>query len=321
MVLLGSGIYIMISLESAKNEFNNKLVEVLRKTPPSIRECTSYLSKSLGKNLRGNCILIVASDENQLVHEDAINLAVAIELFHLATLVHDDIIDDSPKWRGMDSLQSRFDKKTAVICGDYILAMAIELALKVDIKDEYKKYSLANYAKSVCLGELMQDTNLFNYNLSLKRYLTIIRGKTAALFEAAFVSGAIVLGEPKSKVDLYKNIGRYIGMIFQMSDDCMDYELTQAESNKPVLSDIAKGVITLPLIYAMKKNETIREKLEQGYDKNILAREIINFGGVEFTKAFSDRYYDKSIVCLDKLEISSEKYTMIKNVLDVAARR
>ena len=251
----------MISLESAKIDFNKKLIDVLRKTPPSIREYTSYLSNSLGKNLRGNCLIIVSTDQNNMVHEDAVDLAIAIELFHLATLVHDDIIDDSPKRRGILSLQSKFDKKKAVICGDYLLAMAVELASKIDFKDEYRNYSLANYAKSVCLGELMQDMNLFNYKLSTKKYLSIIRGKTAALFEASFVSGAIILGDSNDSINLYKKIGRYVGMIFQMSDDCMDYELSENESNKPVLSDIAKGVMTLPLIYAIKKNPNLLEKL------------------------------------------------------------
>ena len=246
---------------------------------------------------------------------------VAIELFHLATLIHDDIIDDSPKRRGIDSLQNKFDKKIAVICGDYLLAMAIELAVSIDIKDEYKKYSLANYAKAVCIGELKQDMNLFNYKLTTKKYLSIIRGKTAALFEASFVSGAIILGESSQNINLYKNIGRYLGMIFQMSDDCMDYELAENESNKPVLSDIAKGVMTLPLIYAMEKSPAIREKIENNFDKNILAREIIACGGIKFTKSFSDRYYNKSIDSLNRLKLTKEKHNMIKNVLDTASRR
>ncbi len=319
--MLENGIYIMISLESAKIDFNKKLIDVLRKTPPSIREYTSYLSNSLGKNLRGNCLIIVSTDQNNMVHEDAVDLAIAIELFHLATLVHDDIIDDSPKRRGILSLQSKFDKKKAVICGDYLLAMAVELASKIDFKDEYRNYSLANYAKSVCLGELMQDMNLFNYKLSTKKYLSIIRGKTAALFEASFVSGAIILGDSNDSINLYKKIGRYVGMIFQMSDDCMDYELSENESNKPVLSDIAKGVMTLPLIYAIKKNPNLLEKLEKKYDKNILASEIIEYGGVNFTKSFSNRYYQKTIDCLEKLDISKEKYNMIKDILDIASRR
>ncbi len=319
--MLGSGTYIMINLEKAKSEFNGRLVEFLRKTPPSIRACTSYLSNSLGKNIRGNCVIIAALNEENSVCEDAVNLAVAIELFHLATLIHDDIIDDSSKRRGIDSLQSKFDKKTAVICGDYILAMAIEMALRIDLKDEYRSYSVTNYAKSVCLGELMQDANLFNFDLSLKKYLSIIRGKTAALFEAAFVGGAIVSGESMKNIQLYKKIGRYTGMIFQISDDWMDYELTSEKSDKPVLSDISKGVITLPLMYAIKKKPSIIDRFEKGYDRAFLAGEVIRFGGVEFAKSFSERYYQKSITCLNKLYLPREKYMMIKNILDAASRK
>ena len=131
-------------------------------------------------------VLTCALDEEELIHRDAIRLAAAVELMHLATLVHDDVIDNADLRRGELSLQKKYGKRTAVICGDYLLCIALKMVSLIEDKDEYVKGRVPDYMSRVCLGELNQHINNGNFDLSVYRYLKIIAGKTAALFEASF---------------------------------------------------------------------------------------------------------------------------------------
>ena len=332
--MLESGIFIMINrdmnteekIEPIKTDealelVKAELVRTLSKAPLIIREYTRHLAASFGKLIRASSVLTCAEDKDGLVSADAIKIAAAIEILHLATLVHDDIIDNAGLRRGDVTLQKKYGKRTAVICGDYLLSVALRMAAGVKNRKDYIDLELPDYVGRICLGELNQHINNNNLNLTVYQYLKIISGKTAALFEASFYAGALLSKSPDSEMNKYRQLGFYIGMIFQLTDDCIDFENTVETANKPVQSDYEQGVITLPLIHAFANIEELKEKAA----KSTLAREEINEAvrktdGIGFTKMVVRKYYNKSLKLIEKLDASQTKKDKLIYILNKASR-
>ncbi len=314
---------VYVTLTQSFTEFEQLLLSSLQRSPAPLRPYLGHLARSLGKNLRGKALLISASDEEQKDDADAIKLAVALELFHLATLVHDDIIDDASTRRGIESLHRKFGRKQAVLCGDYLFAQAIDLSASIDMDRETDGFELVSYAKLVCIGEIRQGSNNFNFDLSVRRYLSTIRGKTAMLFEAALAGGAWILGE-KDHFEGYRKLGRYIGMIFQMLDDLIDIEQTQEMAKKPILSDLNAGVITLPLILSIQEDELLRQELlrqkeTSHFEPHKIQQWIFKVGGDKKTRALANRYYQMALAELDQLSLGEQKRKQLLGLLNKAA--
>ncbi len=306
-----------VALDLVKEEVNR----VLSNTPVIIRKYTEHLKTSSGKYIRATSLLACAENEDGLIHPHAIKFAAAIELLHLATLVHDDIIDNANIRRGNLTLQKKYGKRTAVICGDYLFCVALQLATDVSNKEDYLKFNMDDYMGKVCLGELNQHINNGYLDLSVYQYLKIISGKTAALFEASFYAGAILSEEKMSVVNKYMRLGHYIGMIFQMTDDCIDFEKTETIAKKPVQSDFEQGVITLPLIYAFKNMVGLKDKAKNNQlSRNEINEAVASTGGLGYTKKISKKYYDKSMSIISELDITSHKKARLISILDKAFR-
>lgn len=214
--------------------------------------------------IRAAALLACAQGEDGGIPADAAELAAAVEMLHLATLVHDDVIDDADLRRGIPTLQRMYGRRTAVICGDYLLAASLRLAAQVGDRERYLDLRLPDYVGRICLGELGQHLNNGNLELTAYRYLKIIGGKTAALFEAAFYAGALFFTEEERLIRRYARLGRQIGMIFQLTDDCIDFESDEATAKKPVRSDYEQGVVTLPLIRAFEQDPAFLERARRG---------------------------------------------------------
>jgi len=328
----------MINIDIKTNENTNKLIntelieydnaiklvkqevdKVLSSSPRIIRGYTEHLMGSNGKFIRALSLLACAEDKDGYIHPNAIKFAASIELLHLATLVHDDVIDNASLRRGSETLQKKYGKRTAVICGDYLLAISLKLASSIENKKDYLDLDMPDYITKVCVGELSQHINNYNLDLSVYKYLKIISGKTAALFEASFYTGAILCETDKVKINKYKELGRYIGMIFQLNDDCMDFETTENIAKKPVQSDYEQGVVTLPLIYAFKNMVGFKDKAK---NKEI-TREDINYavvksGGLNYTHMLSKKYYNKALKLTNELEITSSKKEKLISILSKA---
>ncbi len=304
----------------AFKDIKEEINRVLCTSPTIIREYTKHLGKTTGKFMRASSLLICAQDNRGFIPQNAITLASAIEILHLATLVHDDVIDNADIRRGAVTLQKKYGNRTAVICGDYLLSVALKLVASVSEKEEYLDRKIPDFVGRVCLGELNQHINNGNYDLSVFQYLKIIAGKTACMFEAAFYAGASLV-EDEEVIKKYGRIGRYIGMIFQLTDDCMDFETTESIARKPVQSDYEKNVITLPLIHTFKVLESFKARAQ----KQRLSRTEINAmvkkaGGLLYTRNLAKKYYKKALDLLQKVETSVEKKEKIKSVIDKAYR-
>ncbi len=308
------------TFEKARNKVEENIKEVLLTAPLLIRAYTGHLTLSSGKSIRAMACLACAENKEGLIHPNAIKIASAIELLHLATLVHDDVIDNAKIRRGMITLQKKYGKKTAVICGDYLLAMSLKIAVSISFEDNYNRFSFPDYLNAICLGELRQNMNNKNYDLSFYDYLKIISGKTAALFDASFKAGGMLCDDvEKSELNSYSKLGRYIGLIFQLTDDCIDYESTSRLAKKPVLSDYKQGVITLPLIYAFFKNSDLKKKAKENKATiHEICSAVNESGGIVFTRSISRKYYDKALAIIDKINISDQKREKLIFILDKA---
>ena len=302
------------AMDSVKEEINRILLE----SPSLIRKYIGFMTASKGKYIRAASLLACAENNEGLVHPNAINFASSVEILHLATLIHDDIIDNASIRRGQITLQKKYGQRTAVICGDYLMCMALKNASSVSNKEDYLKLNIPDYLTRVCLGELKQHIYLGFLDLSFRQYMKVISGKTAALFEASFYAGAVLSQSNEKVTKEYKRLGRYIGMIFQMKDDCIDFEMTSDMAKKPVQSDFEQGVITLPLIYAFKNISGFKEKA-----KNIISRSEINdavakSGGLTYTHKVAEKYYNKANTIIDSLESNNIKKAKLKAILDKA---
>ena len=304
------------ALELVRSEVDNSLSA----SPLIIRGYTKHLTESKGKFIRAVSVLICAEDKDGLIHPNAIKVAASIEILHLATLVHDDVIDNADLRRGDVTLQKKYGRKTAVICGDYLFCVALNLATNITDKEDYLDVDMPNYMGKICLGELNQHLNNGNLNLSMYQYLKIISGKTAALFEASFFAGAIFAGCKEAECKKYKQLGHYIGMIFQLIDDCIDFENTVDEAKKPVQSDYEQGVITLPLIKAFEDVTDLKEKAssEQMTRKDI-NEAVAKAGGLSFTHRLVKKYHLKSMKIIKELELTENKKANLIEILNKAS--
>ncbi len=313
-----------MTYDSALDQAKREVDRMLSSSPFIIRSYTKHLSMSMGKFIRAASVIACAQDTEGLIPEKAVKLAAAIEILHLATLVHDDVIDNADLRRGEITLQKKYGQKTAVICGDYLVCMAMKLTASVTEKsdmEEQMNLDVPDYMSRICLGELNQHINNGNIDLSVHQYLRIISGKTAALFEASFFAGAALAEKDQKEIKQYRKIGRYIGMIFQLTDDCMDFEETEQKAQKPVQSDYEQNVITLPLIYAFKHLAELKDRAR----KNTLTRSEIDLavkktGGLNYTKLFAQNYYNKSLALIETLNAPEDKKNRLKFILDKAFR-
>ena len=176
--------------------------------------------------------------------------AIGLELLHTASLVHDDVVDESSERRGQASVNAMFDNKVAVLVGDYILSTAL-LHVSYTHSETIVRY-LSNLGRTLSDGEILQLSTIDDEEISEETYYNIIKNKTAALFEACSAMGALSAGASEEDVDKAKLFGQKLGIIFQIRDDIFDYYNDEKEIGKPTGNDMAEGKLTLPVIYALK---------------------------------------------------------------------
>ncbi len=291
----------LLTVVEAKQQASDTVTQALNNAPVPVSDMTRHLALSQGKGIRTLLLLYCSMDLNGLVPSDAVKVAAAIELFHMATLVHDDVIDDALLRRGIPTIQHKFGRKQAVICGDYLLCLAASLI--APLHDAYHEYAnlLTTFTSAIsrtCMGELSQFRNNRNLMLEIPDYLRIIAGKTASLFQVSALAGAVTARYDNRQTMRLARFGKYLGMVFQIVDDCKDYEFTEDEARKTVGKDITEGVVTLPLIYAIKNSPQLFELAKGAFDDVILAkrlvREVCNAGGTNLARDLASRYAVKA---------------------------
>jgi octylprenyl diphosphate synthase len=233
-----------------------------------------------GKRMRPILILLMTKSFGK-VTSVAQYAAVGLELLHTASLVHDDVVDESGERRGQASVNASYNNKVAVLVGDYILSTALLNIARTNDCDIV--CDLAELGRTLSNGEILQLTNIANTNFSEEVYFEVIRQKTAALFEACAVIGAKAGGADRQAVEAARAFGRNVGVIFQIRDDIFDY-YQSADLGKPTGNDMAEGKLTLPVLYALNTtgDSQMAALARKVKARNVSAEEIAQL--VEFTK-------------------------------------
>ncbi|WP_424927193.1 polyprenyl synthetase family protein [Amaricoccus tamworthensis] len=233
---------------------------------PRIPEVTAHLVEAGGKRIRPLLTLATArmSGFEGTLHQ---NLAAAVEFIHTATLLHDDVVDESSKRRGRPTANLLWDNKSSVLVGDYLFARAFRMM--VDTGSIRVLEILSNASAVIAEGEVLQLTVAGDISTGEETYLNVIRGKTAALFSAATEAGAVLAGAPEEHVDAVRGYGDALGISFQITDDLLDYGGLTAELGKNVGDDFREGKMSMPVIKAIAgADETEREFWQRTIGKN-----------------------------------------------------
>lgn len=261
--------------------FINLFNEALRHKDKLQEEIFARIRNRAGKRMRPMLILLMAKNYGT-VNDATLHAAVGLELLHTASLVHDDVVDESAERRGQASVNALYDNKVAVLVGDYILSTAL-LHVSLTHNELIVRY-LAELGRTLSNGEILQLTSISDRQISEDTYYNVIRQKTAALFEACCAIGAVSAGVGENGIEKAKKFGQTLGIIFQIRDDIFDY-YDSAEIGKPTGNDMAEGKLTLPAIYAVNhaEFESIRTLAYKVKDRTINKDEIALL--VDYTKA------------------------------------
>lgn len=312
----------MTKLPEAIDAVKKTVTDTLNRALPGLNEMTAYLTQAMGKGARAKLLLTAAMDPEQNVPDSAIKAAAAIEILHMATLVHDDVIDAAPLRRGIETVQQKFGQKRAVICGDYLLCMSVSLLTTIEYTEDRKDYALvprvSRALSHICRGEYLQYQNNGNMDLDMFTYLKIISGKTAALFYISASIGGLLGGEDEQNIRMLGRFGQYLGLVFQIIDDCKDYEFNEAAAQKSVGNDLVGGVVTLPLIMALRNEPALRRMAGDALSMKAvipdLIQEVRRVGGPDGSRAVAQRYMAKANQALKGISgIKKESLTALLN--------
>ena len=265
-----------------------------------------------GKLLRPAYFLLFSRLGEEIETKKAHCMAASLEILHVATLIHDYIIDDSPMRRGMPSIQAMYGQDIAVYTGDFLFTVYFHL-LATSTKSFRTIEMNANSMKRILVGELDQMNLRYNTNITMKQYFQHIKGKTAQLFEFSCYEGAHFAGCSKTTQLAAKRIGYNIGMAFQIMDDVLDYKATESNMQKPVFEDMKNGYYTLPLILAMEGNQNeflpyLEKKTELTNDDIKEVQQLITqYREIEKAEAIAERFTDRALSGIKKLPASQER--------------
>ena len=308
------------------DKFEDIFKAALRSNVGLVDLVARYIIRQKGKKIRPLLVLLSAKICGG-VTERSYRGASLVELLHTATLIHDDVVDNADKRRGMWSINALFKNKIAVLMGDYLLSRG--LMISVDGKDYDFLGVTTNAVKRMSEGELLQIQKTRKLDIDEETYFKVISDKTASLLETCCSIGAMSTTENKEHIEAMRNYGHSLGMSFQIRDDILDYEGKSKLIGKPIGADIKEKKITLPLIYSLNnvsKTEAarIRKLLKNGKDDKKV-KEVMQFvkdnNGIEYALKVAQKYSDEAKESLNIFPDSQIKNSMLALVDFVTDRK
>lgn len=273
---------------------------------PSIEGYVAYVCRSSGKRIRPALALLTGGATGTMT-DDHRKLGVILELVHIASLVHDDIMDGADMRRNLPTAAAKWGNSLSVLLGDVLFAHALELSSEYD--DNTVSRAIARASRDVCAGEILQTQRRYDLNLSVPDYLKIIEMKTAALFAAATHLGAYLNNSSPAVLDAMKSYGLRLGTAYQIYDDCLDLVGDESAAGKTLRTDLAKGKLTLPVLYLLEQATDLQKtKLNrmllngEPMDTTILASIADYEGAVEKAIAFAKNMLQDArndLICLN----------------------
>lgn len=321
--------YLSIITEPISSELTDFIAlfnQSLSHTNGMLTQALDHIRQRAGKRMRPILILLMAKNFGRITDATQ-HAAVGLELLHTASLVHDDVVDESGERRGQASVNQVFDNKVAVLVGDYILSTAL---LQVSYThSEVIVRCLAELGRTLSNGEILQLSNIQNQDISEDIYYQVIKQKTAALFEACAALGAVSAGATESEVESARSFGRNLGIIFQIRDDIFDY-YDHGEIGKPTGNDMIEGKLTLPVIYALNTTQdeemiTLARKVKNGSVTDEEIARLVAFtkaqGGIEYADKRMRDFHAEAMLFLET-EVKDEAVRRsLKAYLDYVIER
>mgnify|MGYP000877148934 CR=1 FL=1 len=294
---------------------NALIRQQLRSDVALINQLAGYIIDSGGKRLRPITVLL-AAHACGYAGSRHIDAAAIIEFIHTATLLHDDVVDESNLRRGRETANAIWGNQASVLVGDFLYSRSFQMM--ADIGSMRVMEIMADTTNTIAEGEVMQLLNCHDPDTTEERYMAVIHCKTAKLFEAAARLGAVLADRPPAEEQVLARYGLHLGTAFQLIDDVLDYNASSAELGKNIGDDLAEGKPTLPLIHAMRHGTSeevriIREAIEQGGLEriDIVTRTIESTGALDYTARLADEQAEQAIANLALLPQSLAKDALI----------
>ncbi|MCD6067485.1 MAG: polyprenyl synthetase family protein [Bacteroidetes bacterium] len=298
----------------------------MRSSVPLLEKITAYIVKRKGKQLRPMFVFLAAKAVGN-VNESTYRAAALIELLHTATLVHDDVVDDSNERRGFFSINALWKNKISVLIGDYLLSRGLLLSLDND--DFHLLKIVSKAVREMSEGELLQIEKARKLDISEEIYFDIIRQKTATLIAACCAAGAASVTDDKQQIEQMSTFGTLTGIAFQIKDDLFDFGSSD-DIGKPTGIDIKEKKMTLPLIYALNQSSVAEKRriiniVKNHNDNPKKVAEVVNFvfekGGIKYAEKRMHEYKDKALVILEGFPASEAKEALRELVIYTTNRK
>ena len=280
---------IALTIAADMREVDAVIRNQLQSDVPLVNQIADYIISAGGKRIRPVLVLLMANAWGVRTDHHH-QLAAVIEFIHTATLLHDDVVDESSLRRGRETANALFGNAASVLVGDFVYSRAFQMMVAID--DMRVMRILADATNVIAEGEVLQLLNMHDPDVNEARYLQVIRSKTAKLFEAAAQIGAMVAGADDAAVAAAADYGRSVGTAFQLVDDVLDYSGSAAAIGKNVGDDLREGKPTLPLIYLMEngtqtQRELVRRCIETGDEQHFdeILTLITRSGALDYTRA------------------------------------
>lgn len=311
-------------LKSDLEIIEKELAVAVNSSSHLLNEASLHLLLAGGKRIRPVFVLLAAKFGNYSI--DSIkSVAVSVELIHMASLVHDDVIDDAETRRGRETVKAQWNNRVAMYTGDFLFANAIEYI--TDLQNTYAHEVLSQTMVELCIGEIIQIEDKHYLEQTVRDYLRRIKRKTAILISASCELGAIASKVDEKTVSHLKRFGYYVGMSFQIIDDILDLTSSDEELGKPAGSDLAQGNITLPVLFV--KNDPAIEPLLSDIlagtisdtNRQILLTKIRESDGIERAKQISNIYLQKALNEVKQLPANSAKKSLQNIALFMSKRK
>jgi octaprenyl-diphosphate synthase len=313
-------------IETHMEEFETKFRDSMRSSVPLLDKITNYIVKRKGKQIRPMFVFLSASAFGT-VNESTYRAAALIELLHTATLVHDDVVDDSNERRGFFSVNALWKNKIAVLIGDYLLSKGLLLSLDND--DFLLLKIVSNAVREMSEGELLQIEKARKLDISEDVYYEIIRQKTATLIAACCACGAASVQNDSAVTEKMRQFGSHTGIAFQIKDDLFDFG-DGADIGKPTGIDIKEKKMTLPLIYSLNNSSTADKRkiinIVKNHNNNPKkVSEVIDFvfakGGISYAEKVMNAYKDKALAVLKDIPESQARQSLEQLVIYTTQRK
>lgn len=307
-------------------DFIKMFNETLSHSDGLLSQALDHIKSRGGKRMRPMLILLIAKNFG-MISDVTQRSAIGLELLHTASLVHDDVVDESEERRGQASVNASYDNKVAVLVGDYILSTAL-LNVSLTGSQDIVSY-LARLGQTLSNGEILQLTNISNQKISEEVYYDVIRQKTAALFEACAGIGALSVGADAKCVEAAKKFGSNIGIIFQIRDDIFDY-YDSPEIGKPTGNDMAEGKLTLPIIFALNSTKDaemmeLAMKVKEGMVSADEIDRLVKFakdnGGIEYAERKMKEFHDECLGFIAEFVGDEDIKSALRAYLDFVIKR